>query len=191
MPAPSNGQLITTSPASLTAPDLVVPVVGYRQWRLAGGYLQSLFTRVHWPGPELSASCLATNHEPWRVPAKECVCGIYAYYDPCPLLASAGIFDFVSGAVILWGVIELHDSGMRASHARVVSLELPLTRGRKRKEIQAVARRLGVPAVPHRQLRASAMRHGLELQPELRGPAADGGLPARHPAGRRARRLTN
>ena len=57
-----------------------------------------------------------------------------------------GDSDFVAGVVIVWGRIELHATGMRAAHARIVALELPLSRGRKRRQLVRVARRFGCPS---------------------------------------------
>jgi hypothetical protein len=80
--------------------------------------------------------------------------------DPCPRTASAGTPDLIGGVVVLWGRVELHATGMRAEHARVVALELPLSRGRKRRNLVEVAKGLGVPAVRHRELVAAAAEHG-------------------------------
>jgi hypothetical protein len=76
--------------------------------------------------------------------------------------------DLLSGAVILWGRIEIHATGMRAEHARIVGLALPLSRGRKRGAVIEAAECLGIPAVPHRQLTAVALAHGKPLQRSLR-----------------------
>jgi hypothetical protein len=153
-----------------SAPDLVEPVVGYRQWRLAGGALSSLYSDVQWPTAELRAYCTTGAHDPADVPSSGCSCGVYAYYDPCPRTASAITRDFVGGVVVLWGRVELHATGMRGEHARVVALELPLSRGRKWRHLVEVADRLGVPAVPHRELKAVAAEYGVPLQRPLRPP---------------------
>ena len=106
--------------------------------------------------------------QPDEVPAKDCSCGVYAYYDPCPRTASAATPDLIGGAVVVWGRIEAHIYGMRGEHARIVALELPLSRGRKRRAVIEAAELLGVPAVPHRSLKAVALEHGAVLQPALR-----------------------
>jgi hypothetical protein len=93
---------------------------------------------------------------------------VYAYYDPCPRTASATTPDLIGGAVVVWGRIEAHIYGMRGRHARIVALELPLSRGRKRRAVIEATERLGVPAVPHRSLRAVAREHGEILSPALR-----------------------
>jgi hypothetical protein len=149
------------------APDLVVPLVGFRQWRLADGTLTSVYSGANWPDGRLTARCVR-GHSPGEVPAKGCSCGVYAYYDPCPRTASAATPDLIGGAVVVWGRIEAHMYGFRGEHARIVALELPLSRGRKRRTVIETAERLGVPAVPHRSLKAVALEHGAVLQPALR-----------------------
>ncbi len=69
---------------------------------------------------------------------------------------------------MIWGRIEAHIYGMRGKHARIVAVELPLSRGRKRRTVIEAAKRIGVPVVPHRSLKAVALEHGAELGPALR-----------------------
>jgi hypothetical protein len=149
------------------APDLIVPLVGYRQWRLADGLPSSMYDGSPWPGGSLTATC-DRGHSPDDVPAKECSCGVYSYYDPCPRTASAATPDLIGGVVVAWGRIEAHIYGMRSEHARIVAIELPLSRGRKRRAVIAAAEQIGVPAVPHRLLKRVALEHGAVLQPSLR-----------------------
>jgi hypothetical protein len=153
-----------------TAPDLADPVVGFRQWRLTDGRLRSLYSGVRWQGRELRARCALDGRHFHESPANACSCGIYAYYDPCPRTASAGTRELIAGAVVLWGRLELHARGMRAQYARVVALELPFSRGRKRSELERVAQRLDVPVVPHRKLAAVASLYGLPLESRMRPP---------------------
>src|ERR1700722_10818659 len=152
------------APVRCSAPDLMEAVVGFRQWRLAGRILTSPYSEVPWPCDELHACCTMGDHDPADVPSNACSCGIYAYYDPCPRTASAATPDFVGGVVTLWGRVELHATGMRAEHARVIALELPLTRGRKRRDLYEVAERLRLPAIRHGSLKAAACEHGSPLQ---------------------------
>ncbi len=149
------------------APDLVVPLVGFRQWRLTEGGLTSMYDGTPWPGGRLTARC-DRGHSAEEVPAKDCSCGVYAYYDPRPRTASAATPDLIGGAVVVWGRIEAHIYGMRGEHARIVALELPLSRGRKRRAVITAAELLGVPSVPHRSLRAVALEQGEVLAPALR-----------------------
>lgn len=152
------------------APDLMHPIIGYRQWRLMEGALTSLFNDTRWERAQLCARCDSREHHPEVVPDHACSCGIYAYYDPCPRTASAVTRDLVAGAVVMWGRVELHGTGLRAEHALIVVLELPLSLGAKRRSLMEVADRLGVTAVPHRQLRSTAREHGVPLDRSLRQP---------------------
>jgi len=158
------------SAVDTSAPDLIEPIVGFRQWRLNGPILSSLFSDVRWPRTELRARCAVGGHDRESAPANTCSCGIYAYYDPCPRTASAATPDLVGGVVVVWGRVELHATGLRAEHARVVALELPLSRGRKRSTLVEIADGLGVPAVPHRELKSVGTRHGSPLHRSLRPP---------------------
>jgi hypothetical protein len=149
------------------APDLVVPIIGYRQWRLTAGGLTSMYDGAAWPQAQITARC-DLGHSPEEVPAKDCSCGVYAYYDPCPRTASAATPDLIGGTVVVWGRIEAHAYGLRGKHARIVALALPLSRGRKRRAVVHAAELLGVPAVAHRELKTVALEHGAVLQPALR-----------------------
>ena len=157
----------TIDDASSVAPDLIVPLVGFRQWRVTAGTLASMYDGSSWPGGCLTAEC-DRAHSPHEVPAKDCSCGVYAYYDPCPRTASSATPDLIGGAVVVWGRIEAHIYGMRGEHARIVAVELPLSRGRKRRAVIETAELLGVPAVTHRSLKAVALEHGAVLRPALR-----------------------
>jgi hypothetical protein len=150
------------------APDLITPVIGFRQWRLRGPELWSYRATERWRRGVHTAHCDAGSHDT-PAPANGCTCGIYAWYEPPPRGASAATADLVAGAVALWGQIELHAHGMRAQHALVVALALPFSRGKKRRWLLAAADELDVPAVPARQLKAAALRHG-ELIPSWMRP---------------------
>ena len=149
------------------APDLVVALVGFRQWRLMPDGLASMYHGAYWREGSLTARC-DNGHDDEQVPVKDCSCGVYAYYEPCPRTASAATPDLIGGAVVVWGRIEAHIYGMRGKHARIVALELPLSRGRKRRALIEATERLGVPAVPHRSLKSVALEHGEVLDPALR-----------------------
>jgi hypothetical protein len=157
----------TLENADGAAPDLIVPLVGFRQWRLTAGGFTSVYDGARWPDGCLTARC-DRGHSPDEVPAKDCSCGVYAYYDPCPRTASAATPDLIGGAVVVWGRIEAHIYGMRGEHARILAVELPLSRGRKRRAVIEAAGLVGVPAVPHRSLKTIALEHGEVLRPALR-----------------------
>jgi hypothetical protein len=155
----------TLQHADAGAPDLIVPIVGFRQWRIVAGDAVSMYDGAAWPDGCLTATCDRGHID---VPAKDCSCGVYAYYDPCPRTASAATADLIGGAVVLWGRIEAHIYGLRGEHARIVALELPISRGRKRRAVADAAERAGVPVVPHRTLKAVALEHGAVLDAALR-----------------------
>jgi hypothetical protein len=167
MSEPSPGAVNPREDANGVAPDLTVALVGFRQWRLADGALTSVYDGARWLDGSLTALCHG-GHLPEEVPAKDCSCGVYAYYDPCPRTASAMTRDLIGGAVVVWGRIEAHIYGMRGEHARIVAVELPFSRGRKRRAVLEATERLGVPAVPHRSLKSVALQHGEVLAPALR-----------------------
>jgi len=158
-----------SEPTIWQAPDLVAPILGFRQWRLREGALWSPFSHVRWGDAELRACCSTGVHED-LAPVKQCTCGIYAYYTPCPRMASTGTVEFVSGAVAVWGHIELHATGLRASHARIVALERPPLGAIKRRRLLEAAESLGVPVVRHRNLPTVASEHGSILPRSLRPP---------------------
>lgn len=150
------------------APDLIAPVVGFRQWRMGPTGLLSVTCDEEWPHTSMTARCLAGRHPRLQAPASACSCGIYAWYTPCPRTASAPTWDYVAGAVVLWGAVELHASGMRAQRCRIVALVLPLSRWRKRDRLVGIAERLGVPAVRHHDLKMVADRHGASIPAAMR-----------------------
>src|SRR6266508_607415 len=82
-----------------------------------------------------------------------------AHDGPTPRTASAATSELVAGAVALWGQVELHAHGIRAQHAMIVALALPMSWGSKRRRLVAVANALEVPAVPARRLKATALEH--------------------------------
>ena len=103
-------------------------------------------------------------------PQNGCTCGFYAWYAPSPRTASAATSELVAGAVALWGQVELHAHGIRAQHAMIVALALPMSWGSKRRRLVAAADALEVPAVPARRLRAAALEHGDVIPRSMRPP---------------------
>lgn len=156
--------------AGAAAPDFIRPVVGYRQWRVDGVELQSVYTRDRWKAGPMTAGCHADTGHAGLAPVQGCSCGFYARYTPVPRTASAGTPDLVAGAIVLWGRLELHAHGMRGAQAAIVALALPITAGPKRRRVQAVADALGVPAVPAGRLQAAALRQGAPIPRAMRPP---------------------
>ena len=144
------------------APDLVEPLIGYRQWRLHRTTLRSPFVDYEWVRGVNTARCDLGAPHAERAPGRTCVCGLHAWYRPCPRLGYATP-DLVAGVVVMWGEIELHPTGMRAQHAAIVALALPLARTSKRSAVLDVAGALEVEAVPARRLTAAALGHGRAL----------------------------
>lgn len=153
-----------------TAPDLIHAVIGFRQWRLHGEELWSLHAEERWGRGLQTARCLGEAAHEGPAPQNGCTCGFYAGYAPSPRMASAATSDLVAGAVALWGQVELHAHGIRAQHALIVALALPMSWGSKRRRLVAVADALEVPAVPARRLRAAALEHGDVIPRSMRPP---------------------
>jgi len=151
------------------APDLIEPVIGFRQWNVRGDRLYSPFHGDLWEDVELHASCQLRTHDAADVPAEDCTCGVYAYYQQPPRSAAA-TRELVTGVIVMSGQMQLHGGGMRAAHARIVGLALPFTNGPKRGRLLAAAAYLEVPVVPPRRLKGVAARHGAPLPPALRPP---------------------
>jgi hypothetical protein len=162
----------------LHAPDLIEPVVGFREWRIRDGQLVSPYVDLPWEAGPLRATCLprsdrvrvargATGHrEP--APAPQCACGIYAYFEPYRREWSPAYGWLVAGAVILWGRIEVHRGGMRAEYARAAALALPSRAFPiRRRLIKQVAERLEVEVVSRGDLRDAALRHGRPIPSAL------------------------
>ncbi|MGH9118474.1 MAG: hypothetical protein ACRD0A_11565 [Acidimicrobiales bacterium] len=152
------------------APDLITPVIGFRQFRVLGSELWSTQADYHWSAGVHTAVCLAPIPHDDPVPAKGCTCGCYARYTPPPRTSSALTADLVAGAVALWGRIELHAHGMRAEHARVVVLALPFSRWGKRRRTIAAAEAVGIAAVPAGRLVAATRELGAIIPQEMRPP---------------------
>lgn len=167
----------------MTAPDLAVPVIGFRSWRIADGALQSPYIPCRWRGRVMHAACYDANRvlvrgegwldEPHASPHPDCRCGIYAYHRP-GLRSYYGERWWCEGIVAAWGRIEVHEDGLRAEHARVEALAL-LDRDDPRlvTTVEVIAARLGVPVVGTASLPRVADRLGGGVPRVLR-PAPGG-----------------
>jgi hypothetical protein len=112
---------------------------GYRSWRLVprdvplepGVLPLASVTRPHitWPA-SLSASCTSVEFPPMRplppptepthhAPARDCHCGIYAWYSPPDAQTFAAE---VFGVVQASGLVMLGTSGFRAEHAQITAV---------------------------------------------------------------------
>ena len=159
------------SVSTVIAPDVVGPIVGFRQWVVVGDEIYSPLARTAWGDEPMHAQCLARCRRAgglWRRPSEhggpapdpECVCGIYALFAP-ESLRRRDRLSRVSGAVVVWGRLEVHDAGMRAEYARIVALALPGGRHRGAdRVVSSLAQRLSVQAVPQARIQAAALVHG-------------------------------
>jgi hypothetical protein len=165
------------------APDLVEPVVAFRTWRVADGALVSPYLPEHWGAAVVEARCLRGDPERFRhggellatphvSPHPACRCGIHAYLEPRS--AVAGIdFRRVLGIVVVWGVVELHPEGLRAQFARIRALGTSQSWSSwHRRDVEAIAERLGVPLVPEAALAAASAEFGSPVPGRLRDQAA-------------------
>jgi hypothetical protein len=115
---------VATSPdsevlGSLSAPDGIEPLVGWRYWRVESCALTSLTRSVYWPALErYEADCrLSTRHG--APPAAECHCGVYAAknLDTLKDLATPNMrLPLVVGKVALWGRVIPAERGYRAQY---------------------------------------------------------------------------
>jgi hypothetical protein len=154
---------------SLAAPDLVVPVVAFRAWRIVDGRLLSPYIPCRWDGAVMHAECYPANRTlqfgrgwldaPHDPPHRDCQCGIYAYFGP-GMQTYYGEFEWVEGIVTVWGRLEAHRGGLRAEHARVCALA-------RRPGIDAIAGELSVDVVEREDLETAAPRYGVPLPPSL------------------------
>lgn len=126
---------------SVVVPDSVVPVVGYRMWRVVDGWLRAAaFTDYEWkPGINV-ASCRGNGH---RVGESYCSCGFHANKrrDWVQILGSKDS-GYVTGTIDMFGIVTEHVHGYRASHAVITGI---FDTG---KEARKVAKRYQVPLLP-------------------------------------------
>jgi hypothetical protein len=144
------------------APDLIEPLVGYRNWRLIDGVLTSPYSAVEWHEPLMCARCLVRGHP---APDPDCDCGVSAYHAP-DMRFSTVDFRGVSGIVTLWGRVEVHPDRLRAEYARVEALALySRWSPRQRNAVTGAARELGVELVDLREQTAAAAGYGAAVPP--------------------------
>jgi hypothetical protein len=164
----------------LPAPDVIGPVVGFRDWRLGEAGLESPRTGTVWSGRVLRAECLPRTAEDFvrrahRAPGHDCSCGVHVNYRPN---ADVSKVDYrgVSGIVTVWGHVEAHGTGMRAEYARVEALAIykHWTR-RMRSAVADVAAQVGADIVDLDDLADAAHRYAAPLPSvlvDLAGPSS-------------------
>ncbi|PWU25066.1 MAG: hypothetical protein C5B48_03175 [Candidatus Rokuibacteriota bacterium] len=158
------------------APDLIEPVVAFRNWRVVDGRLRSVYEPVFWLDPMQRADCLSdrrgqAHHD---APASGCTCGLYASHQPdheFPTIDHRG----VAGIVTAWGNIEVHADGIRAECMQVEALSIyELWTRRQIDAVRSVAADLGSDVVDLNELENAAGQYGVRLDPafaELDHPA--------------------
>lgn len=169
----------------MTPTTLKGEVVGYRVWEIDDDLnLMSLALRNHaWTPGINEAKCTppmqAHFHssyppilgEEHTAPDPKCGCGLYAMHSVEDAETYYGE-PRVLGLVIAWGNVEVHATGLRASHARVGAL---LCDGSLKQQaiVRAVAQKYRVPVVKtNEMLQLVAREHGEpvpeDMRPELR-----------------------
>jgi hypothetical protein len=120
-------------PSRTVSVDAAEPILAFRGWRAVEGRLRSPYVPVYWDERVAEAHCnrpalwepgggigVLTAH---CAPAPGCSCGIYAFERPSHDLATVD-YRGVTGAVSLWGDIQVHADGMRAQHACIEALAI-------------------------------------------------------------------
>jgi hypothetical protein len=162
-----------TEQAAVRAPDLIEPVVGYRDWRVTDAGLVSPRAERVWRTATMHAACHPRRLEdfvlpPHAAPHPDCNCGIHAYYRFNPQ-ASKVDHRGVCGIVSLWGRIEAHENGMRAEWARVEALGVfARWTARQKNAVRAVADELHCDLHDLADLPAAAPSYGSPLPEVLR-----------------------
>lgn len=157
-------------------------VIGFRQWRIRVSELFAMMHGVRWTPGKNTAECHARSHlrigettrDPCPHPPREgCGCGLYALHSPDDLwysTVSPGVPApalIVSGVIVGWGEVLVHNSGWRAEFARIVALGIPT---RFPEMVSDLGRDYGVPYVPVRELAGIAGEFGVPVPETLRPP---------------------
>ena len=179
-----SGHLDPESGAKPMPPKRQGEVLGYRAWRLEGHELASLnASRARWTLGPNRAECRREEYEgpcdvpPHGAPHPDCACGLYAWHEPPDYwVEGSEVVPPVVGAVLLWGEVEVYDTGLRAEWAEPVVLSwLPVASQEHRERVTTVASEFGVEAVPFEFLLDRAREYGEpirheEMPPKLQPP---------------------
>jgi hypothetical protein len=159
------------TPFTFESPDLIEPLTGFRSWRTDGDRLRSPYLPVYWDERLVPARChrQATGASgvlpPHTPPYGPCGCGIHAYHEP-NLDFPAVDYRGVTGIVTLRGRVAVGPEGMRAELARVEALGFYSRWSRRQKrDVSAIAERLGVDLVELDDLSDAAQDYGRPLLP--------------------------
>jgi hypothetical protein len=163
----------------LEAPDLSEALTAFRRWRVVDGRLRSPYLPVFWDERVLPARCYRQESGESLVPAHtppftHCSCGIHAYNEP-DLDFPAVDYRGVTGIVTIRGKVAIGPDGMRAELARVEALGVYSRWSRRqRREVLALADRLGIDLVDLDDLADAAQRYGRLLLPDSMPTAGAG-----------------
>lgn len=96
------------------------PVIGFRVWAIEkDGTLSAPAARTRWrPGSNI-AYCRSNKHD---APSKNCDCGFNAFGDFPEFAEKETKQNYLWGAVVLKGRAQIHESGIRAEEAEIVTL---------------------------------------------------------------------
>jgi hypothetical protein len=137
----------------MRAPDLTQKVIGFRQWPYVSrgeetGLKSAGMGDYFWkPGPNL-ATCLKTKSSRYgQIPTPclpvanpFCECGFYALHR----LEAATHYQGVTGIVLGWGRISVHDSGWRSQWVEILAL-INTEGGKPDAILRSAAEQYGVP----------------------------------------------
>jgi hypothetical protein len=103
-------------------------------------------------------------------PHHRCHCGLYAWHDPARLPGASGFAaEYVYGAILAWGRIEVHGDGLRAEYAEPVLLAYDESQSYKHvRRVQAIGSELGLPVVEVDELEEASKAFGEPVPRELR-----------------------
>lgn len=96
------------------SPDIVGSVYGVRSWTPTSTAMLGEWV----PGVNIAQCRNGHDHRP---PAKECGCGLYAYYG-VGRFATNGSYGSVIGLVRGWGKVSVAQDGWRAQYAEIVAI---------------------------------------------------------------------
>jgi hypothetical protein len=163
-------------PGESRLPDLIEPIVGFRNWRIfrtGPAELSSPYLPVVWSEPVVRAECRRWRspedllRETHAAPHPDCGCGIRAYQTPTGDFSKVD-YRAVSGIVTVWGRIEIESDEMRAELARVEALGVYRRWSRRQQDaVREVASRLGADIVDLHELDAAARSYGAPPPPSL------------------------
>jgi hypothetical protein len=145
-----------------TNPDIVMPIVGFRQWRVSAGRIGPIGNgaAIWRQGPEWTQSeCTSGLH---MSPGPRCHCGFNAWFRPDRIVGSE--FPMVGGIMLGKGVIEVHEQdppGFRSEYGK--PLAFTWTKPEDEAQVRELGKSLNIPVVPFDMMETFAVEHGLVI----------------------------